>query len=678
MSCVATAPTFRLLDRFVGWDPADHTNLTGLDEPVGLHLALLPGLAGTATESELAAYLLPARLARGCGPCEWYLVTPAPPQSRLLYRNACHTDWQPLWHGKCAENPLLDAVAVAARGDRLAVSDRGRGRVFRWNGKGGRLTAAIPVPAPGPLAFCCKDESLVAVEGADYLWRFDLVGRRLADFPAPLPEGAVERLATDEEGTLWLVTLDANQRLRLWRTNDDRSAFVQATLSELAAAFPETGIAGVSKRGFCLRETGSDGAQTLRCYSWYGRPLTRDQVLAPPPPRFLELGQLLTQPIDSGIPRCRWHRVRLEADVPPGTTLAVTVSTIEDPDDPNLIPQGANRAPWEAFAAGVPHPDDWQEVPSGSRDFLIDQPPGRYLFLRLRLTGNGFATPYLRRIRLDFPRITSLERLPSVYREAPEAEDFSERFLSLFDAAIEDLDRGIERFPALLDSDGVPEAVLPWIAGFLDIVLDPAWDIQRRRAIIAAAPSLYKKRGTPAGLRQAINLVFGVEPVLRELGPERTWSALGRNSRLRALRLFSRSRGRFRLGQSALSGAPLRGYGNPDLDPFTAGAYRLQVLVPPGAALGNDGPRRLAQLVERQKPAHTIAAIHLGGTAAWIAGTASHLGIDTQFIAPPPPVLGASGNVRLNRASLLVAGKTHRCGIATGQTSVVPTAPLTA
>jgi len=63
---------------------------------------------------------------------------------------------------------------------------------------------------------------------------------------------------------------------------------------------------------------------------------------------------------------------------------------------------------------------DWQDGPAGSFDFLIDQPPGRYLFLRLRLVGCGAATPVVRQVRLDFPRVTSLELLPPVYRGTPD------------------------------------------------------------------------------------------------------------------------------------------------------------------------------------------------------------------------------------------------------------------
>src|SRR6185436_11776977 len=194
-------------------------------------------------------------------------------------------------------------------------------------------------------------------------------------------------------------------------------------------------------------------------------------------------------------------------------------------------------------------------------------PPGRYLFLCLRLLGDGRATPVVRRVRLDFPRVTSLDLLPSVYREDPRAEDFTERFLSLFDASIEDLDGLIDRFPALLDGAGVDERVLPWLGSFLDVAFEASWPVERRRAILQAVPRLYRLRGTAEGLAQAVELVFGVRPAIQELAAERRWGAVGRDGRLGAVRLFGRARSRFRLGASALSAAPLVAHGDPDRDP---------------------------------------------------------------------------------------------------------------
>jgi phage tail-like protein len=274
-----------------------------------------------------------------------------------------------------------------------------------------------------------------------------------------------------------------------------------------------------------------------------------------------------------------------------------------------------------------------------------------------------------------------MDLLPTVYRDNPDAEDFSERFLSLFDSAIADLDGAIERYPALLDPTGVPEEVLPWLGSFVDVSFDSAWTTERRRAILKAIPDLYRKRGTPAGLKKAVQLVFDVEPAIQELGAERMWGAIARAkcpdelqaaARLGRVRLFGRSSARFRLGSSQLSKTPLRSFGNPDRDPLASGAYRFRVLVPPGSDRSQIWRERVRRLVESQKPAHTVASMRVGGSG-FVLGTWAAVGVDTMFGTVPAPVLNKTqGNIRLNRMSVLWPGRSGlRSGIVAGRSAVV-------
>jgi phage tail-like protein len=363
---------------------------------------------------------------------------------------------------------------------------------------------------------------------------------------------------------------------------------------------------------------------------------------------------LLTTAIDSGQPRCRWHRVRVDADIPAGTSVLVAVATSEEP-----TPDGRKAGPADAdgYPTGPPNPRDWQDAGAASADFLIDQAPGRYLYLRLRLTGDGTATPVVHRIRLDFPRVTSADQLPAVYTQDPAAADFTERFLSLFDAAFEEADRAVERYPALLDPRGVPDEVLPWLGGLLGLAFDRGWDAAIRRNLIAAAPSLYRGRGTPTALSQVIKIVSGVDVAIAELATDRNWAALNQASRLGSTRLFSRSRTRFRVGGSALSSAPIRSFGDPDDDPLTAQANRIRVLVPPAPGRGGPDLAALRRLVVSQAPAHTIAEVRPGGLGL-VVGVWSAVGVDTALAPLPAPVLeatppGAGQPVTLGRHSVL-------------------------
>ncbi|MEO3974834.1 phage tail protein [Streptomyces sp. CAU 1734] len=539
--------------------------------------------------------------------------------------------------------PLRHPVAVAARGHRLVVVDSGRVLVLRREGgrpagviraRGARLAA----PAPG-------DEVWVIREHSTSLWRFSSAGRFRGVLRTGVA-GTVVGLRAGPDRTVWLLT-DDGVRLRIHQGGPGRP-FRTATPDELAAALPPSALTAAGESGFCLRESTPDNPGATRCFTWRGEPMDA----APPAPlAYRTDGRYLTGLIDSGISRCRWHRVRLDADLPPGTAAEVAVVVTED---------------------GRHTPADWQTPAPGTTDFLVDQPPGRYLQLRLRLSSDGTTTPLVRRIRLDFPRVTSADLLPAAFREDPAADDFTERFLSLFDASLAELDRMIERYPALLDPAGVPDRVLPWTAGLLGLSYESGWDARTRRALLAAAPELYRRRGTPWALAEAVRIVFGVTPVIEEPAGDRRWARIpltpgGSGPGLGSVRLFGRSSGRFRLDGSVLGAAPLRGYGDPDNDPVTAHAHRFRVLLPAGAA----GEEALRRLVARQAPAHTVAEVRTGA-AGFVVGSRSTVGVDTAFVPLPPPVLGGGRPPALNRDTVLRPGpRGPRQGIDTGTVSAV-------
>ncbi|HEV7669578.1 MAG TPA: phage tail protein [Thermoanaerobaculia bacterium] len=653
MSCVDAAPTFRLLDAYVGWDRARDTNLVGFDDPAGLRLARI---SGGVDPAGFLPYLPPPRLAFGGRPATAWLVTDER-SPRLLRRDPCAPAdcWPPVWRPACDPGLLAAPVAVAVRGRRLAVADRGvdgDGRVWLLGESGGRLLAEIRVARPVAVALAPWGEILVAVEGEAGVLRFGPSGDPRGAIPPPMGAGTAERLAAGG-GSIWLVTRRKDGVFDLWRAKRKTATWKPATIAKLAKSLPRTPLVAVSATGFCLADRGPGAVPVVRCFDFAGCPIAEGEVEPPQPPERQREGELATLAIDSGIPRCRWHRARIDADLPPGTSIEILATSSEEADaDPSTA-----------------HSDDAQtEV--GAVDFLFRQPPGRFLFLRLRLRGDGRATPVVRRIRLDFPRVTSLELLPAVYREDPRAEDFTERFLSLFDAAIEDLDALIARFPALLDAAGVDERVLPWLGGILDVAFEPSWPAARRRALLAAVPRLYRLRGTPEGIALAVELVFGVRPAIQELFFARRFGAVGGGSRLGAVRLFGLARSRFRLGRSALGIAPLVGFGAPADDPLRQGAYRFRVLMPPGAAATAEARARLARLIESQKPAHTLASVRFGGHGFVLGGDLA-VGVDTAFSPLPAPVLGRSGNVRLGRASVLSAGlRGPRGGFAVGAAAV--------
>lgn len=623
MTCGPEPVTFRILDRDTQWQldlrPDLNVTLDGVIE--------LAQLDPNAVDPAQLASVMPSPwLARGCGPCEWYVAC-----GPTLLRYAPCFDWVVIAGDGC-HIELVDAVAVAATRDHVAVLDIGRHELLVLSPGGERVIASLATAARGPIAFWAGS---IVVADHDELVAYDLTTwtpRALPNAPGPFA-GLVAAA-----GALWIAVATGGG-LQLFRL-DAHGQLEPAHLPDLVAAARPTGIATLAGDVVCLDIPRGGGAPRRLCIDRCGRPA--EPPPPPQPPARHREGTVATapdSPLDSGIPRCHWHRLRLDLELPERTGVTISLATADDPAAPIA----------EA---------DWQHVeePRAIRDFLVDQPPGRYLHLRLHLRGDGFATPRIRRIRIDFPRSTSAQRLPGIYREDPVAADFLDRFVATFDASLEDLDRVIERFPALVDPTATPAEALAWLGTFLDIALDPAWSEATRRAILAEAPELYRRRGTPWALARAIQLALGISPAIQELGGSIPFARVAprggdRGFRVGGARLFGAARARMRLGTSALGTAPLRSYGAPDRDHVAALGWRILVQVPRDPS--PDALPRLRRLVDSQKPAHVVAQVRMGGALA-LVGVASAVGVDTRLGGLELPYLGR--NTRLRRRSVLARG----------------------
>ena len=230
---------------------------------------------------------------------------------------------------------------------------------------------------------------------------------------------------------------------------------------------------------------------------------------------FATAGTYRTAPLDSDIARCQWHRVTLTADLPPGCSVMVCTRTSElaEPDD---LVAALPDAAWETRAVA--------RRPTGSDgtcvewDCLVRSGPGRFAWLELRLQGDGKATPRVHCVTLESPRVSLSRWLPGVFVHDPDAGDFTDRFLSLFDTTLRSIESQLDQQAGLFDprsspatspSAGAPD-FLSWLAGWVGIALDRNWPEARRREYLRRAPALFDARGTVAGLRSMLLLYLGL------------------------------------------------------------------------------------------------------------------------------------------------------------------------
>ncbi|MCA1577379.1 MAG: phage tail protein [Acidobacteria bacterium] len=255
---------------------------------------------------------------------------------------------------------------------------------------------------------------------------------------------------------------------------------------------------------------------------------------------FQHEGSLVTSVLDSGLEKCQWHRILMDAVLP----------TKESGNSANL---GAGSVEIESYTSERNNIDlaapetSWQRcVLTGddNPDCLVQSGPGRYLWLRVTLRSNGIASPVIKGIKVFYPRISYLQYLPAVYQEDTDSRIFLDRFLSIFQTEFDNFDRQIDNLWQLFDPASVSEKHFDWLASWLGLFFQPdslidqrcrfecvteepcqpppecppetddarsdttsplmEWTIERKRELLEKAFDSYRMRGTVKGLETAI------------------------------------------------------------------------------------------------------------------------------------------------------------------------------
>jgi phage tail-like protein len=227
--------------------------------------------------------------------------------------------------------------------------------------------------------------------------------------------------------------------------------------------------------------------------------------------------------LDGQSPGQVWGRVFVEACVPPGTLVEVGCATADELPPPgadsSTAPPGithlrplhrretGRELPWTPLGR-----DDRYEV----YEAPVIAPAGRYLWLRLALTGTVTLTPHVRAVRVECDSHPLVDQLPRVYREDPVAESQLRRYLALVDGLLGEMaDRATER-DRILDPRGAPPELLPWLASLVGLALDDRWSEASRRTLLAEAICLFRRRGTVPGLRRLLEIYLGCPVTILE------------------------------------------------------------------------------------------------------------------------------------------------------------------
>lgn len=550
-----------------------------------------------------------------------------------------------LWSGQ-----VLSRLALAATPLDLAAGSRwtwilleGDAGIIRMQARGAALHR--PLPRPAGIATTAVALRLACGPG-------DQLALLFAD-PAGADSGRVVTMR-DAGGTLTPEDVLEVPRGSDLEFDGEGAIVVARTPGESFLRFARTDDGWL--RGPSLTARGYDGHGIVRTPQgrigyWCERGF-RTATLARR--RFVDAGSVTTFRLDSGTLHNEWGRVFLDACVPDGTRLQVRFATTDDDDARDAIerrppanavsvrvlrPDLSPPMPPAALAPadnGEPHPLHrretghelpWVRSPAGDRfetyEAPVTAPPGRYLWLTLDLYGATYASPRVRSLRAELQGHDHLRRLPRTFSREPAVASFLRRFLDLPDAVLDDLDGRSDQRAALLRPSGAPAEVLPWLAGFVGLVLDERWPEPVRRQLIGEAAWLMRMRGTVAGLRRFLRVALGDR---RDVLIVERWRVRGLGGALL---------GDDTQTSTSVVGAGLRvggAVGEPGESPlsgsaedaFVTHAHRFTVVI--GAELSADERDMVHDLLEVHRPAHTLFDVCTVGSGMRV-GRGLHVGL---------------------------------------------------
>lgn len=394
-------------------------------------------------------------------------------------------------------------------------------------------------------------------------------------------------------------------------------AQVQAALQAGQEPLPEWLRApGYDAHGLVRTATGRVGFWTPRgLRTAYARPTNRRAA-----------GFAISYPLDGGGYHQRWGRIFVDACLPTGTGLRVAALTADEPfphpsaaDFPPsgpLVPRDLTDTPWLAADDG---PVTYESV--------VHAPPGRFLWLRLDLTGTCTAVPEVLAVRVERPSAHLIDKLPAVYSAEPASADFLDRYLGLLSGPLRDLELAAGDRAVLLDPETTPTELLPWLAGLVGLTLDDRWPLTARRKLASRAVALFRRRGTIAALAEMIEILIGSRPTIVE---------------------------QYRY----------RGVDDPHRigDGYADYAHRFTVVVP--VELDDDRQGALLTLLDGHRPAHTLVRLCTLGSAR--VGLGLHLGV-TAMVAAGEAYIGFTVGHPLDGRSLL--GRRRR-GVRPGTSTI--------
>lgn len=178
----------------------------------------------------------------------------------------------------------------------------------------------------------------------------------------------------------------------------------------------------------------------------------------------------------------------------------------------------SDRVTLEVAAKKSRHADLWFMVPNhffegqdaleGSKELQLNFQGCLSIYANQNLSQGSNSEP-LQESNFELnvrPRSNYTVFLPVVYQEV----DYIHRFIKIFEQAFEPVVNSYVSMWAYLDPLTAPQALLPFLAHWVDWPIDAQLDLTDQRRLIRRAVEIYRCRGTRKGLRFYLHLYTGL------------------------------------------------------------------------------------------------------------------------------------------------------------------------
>ncbi len=369
-------------------------------------------------------------------------------------------------------------------------------------------------------------------------------------------------------------------------------------------------------------------------------------------PRYFKEAVVHFNTFDGKVFDCIWHRLLLDAQIPPGTRVVVESRAANDEEviektDWRREPALYLRSQGSELPYHSSIPEDIRNKESaGTWELLLQQARGRFIQIRLTLTSKDSSSPMLYAMRIYYPRFSYLkEYLPAIYQADEVSASFLERFLANVEGIFTDMEGKIAEVQQLFDERSIDPVFLDWLASWFGIILNPGFDVEKRRLFLRHAIAMFEQRGTLRGLIRALRLALDAEPDdslfepgginsdLAQIG-EAANCQKGAGFGIRIIESYrSRNQSPLTLGNLIDDADREQEEDHLSASSLTRNAHHFTVMIPVKPAQPRtEVEKQLAmvrQIVEAEKPAHTVFDIR-PYLAIFQAGH-GRLGIDTTL-----------------------------------------------